>query len=52
MNAARVDVVMALGKGHERTQEINGEFLPFDDRQVLAQAIAERIGVANPASEG
>lgn len=28
------DVVLILGKGHERSQEIAGEFIPFDDRQV------------------
>ena len=33
------DVVIVLGKGHERGQEINGVTHPFDDRLVLAQAI-------------
>ena len=36
------DVVAVLGKGHETGQEINGEKLPFDDRKVLANAIAGR----------
>ena len=36
------DVVAILGKGHETGQEINGEKLPFDDRKVLANAIAGR----------
>ncbi|GAA2517290.1 UDP-N-acetylmuramoyl-L-alanyl-D-glutamate--2,6-diaminopimelate ligase [Pilimelia columellifera subsp. columellifera] len=34
------DVVAVLGKGHERGQEINGQVLPFDDRQELAAALA------------
>ena len=33
------DVVIILGKGHERGQEIQGVIHPFDDRLVLAQAI-------------
>jgi UDP-N-acetylmuramoyl-L-alanyl-D-glutamate--2,6-diaminopimelate ligase len=35
--AAANDVVLILGKGHERTQEIAGEFLPFDDREVARE---------------
>jgi len=35
--AARGDVVLILGKGHERSQEVAGEFLPFDDRQVALE---------------
>jgi UDP-N-acetylmuramoyl-L-alanyl-D-glutamate--2,6-diaminopimelate ligase len=31
------DVVLILGKGHERTQEIAGEFHPFDDREVARE---------------
>lgn len=50
--AQQADVVLALGKGHERTQEINGELFPLDDREVLALAIAERIGVASAGSDG
>jgi UDP-N-acetylmuramoyl-L-alanyl-D-glutamate--2,6-diaminopimelate ligase len=33
------DVILALGKGHEITQEINGARLPLDDRHVLASAL-------------
>ena len=33
------DVVIVLGKGHERGQEIGGVVHPFDDRLVLARAI-------------
>jgi len=35
--AARGDVVLILGKGHERSQEVAGESLPFDDRQVALE---------------
>jgi len=35
--AATGDVVLILGKGHESSQEIAGEFLPFDDRQVVRE---------------
>jgi UDP-N-acetylmuramoyl-L-alanyl-D-glutamate--2,6-diaminopimelate ligase len=34
------DVVAVLGKGHETGQEIAGVKHPFDDRKVLAEAIA------------
>jgi UDP-N-acetylmuramoyl-L-alanyl-D-glutamate--2,6-diaminopimelate ligase len=31
------DVVLILGKGHESTQEIDGRYLPFDDRDVARE---------------
>lgn len=34
------DVIALLGKGHEIGQEISGIKYPFDDRKVLAEAIA------------
>lgn len=34
------DVIALLGKGHEEGQEISGVKYPFDDRKVLAEAIA------------
>ena len=34
------DVVLVLGKGHEQGQEVGGVVLPFDDRVVLAEALA------------
>lgn len=41
--AAPNDVILALGKGHETTQEINGARFPLDDRQVLASALKGMI---------
>lgn len=36
------DIVVVAGKGHEQGQEISGVVKPFDDREVLAQAIQRR----------
>ena len=33
------DVVLIAGKGHEKTQEINGEFTHFDDVEVVKNEI-------------
>ena len=38
--ASQGDTIAILGKGHELGQEIAGQKLDFDDRKVLAQAIA------------
>jgi UDP-N-acetylmuramoyl-L-alanyl-D-glutamate--2,6-diaminopimelate ligase len=40
--AAPGDVVVIAGKGHETSQEIGGEVLPFDDRVVAREALAAR----------
>ena len=43
IDAARPgDVVVVAGKGHETTQEIDGELMPFDDREVARAALARR----------
>jgi UDP-N-acetylmuramoyl-L-alanyl-D-glutamate--2,6-diaminopimelate ligase len=34
------DLVLIAGKGHERTQNIGGRLLPFDDREVAAEELA------------
>ena len=36
------DVVLVAGKGHETGQEIAGVKYPFDDREVLAEALCRR----------
>jgi len=46
------DVVLVLGKGHESTQEIAGEYLPFDDREVLASFVRDRFGSVGIAEGG
>lgn len=38
------DIVIVAGKGHEAYQEIAGEMLPFDDRQVVLEESARRRG--------
>jgi UDP-N-acetylmuramoyl-L-alanyl-D-glutamate--2,6-diaminopimelate ligase len=36
------DLVIVLGRGHEKGQEINGVVHPFDDRIELARAIEDK----------
>lgn len=36
------DIVVIAGKGHEQTQEINGEFIRFVDAEVAASALARK----------
>jgi UDP-N-acetylmuramoyl-L-alanyl-D-glutamate--2,6-diaminopimelate ligase len=38
------DIVIVAGKGHEAFQEIAGEMLPFDDRQVVLEESARLRG--------
>ena len=40
--AAAGDVVVIAGKGHERTQEIAGRLIDFDDRLVATELLEER----------
>ena len=35
------DIILVAGKGHEKYQEVNGVRHPFDDKAVLAEALAE-----------
>jgi UDP-N-acetylmuramoyl-L-alanyl-D-glutamate--2,6-diaminopimelate ligase len=37
------DVVCVAGKGHETTQEIAGQFHPFDDRLVVQEFLQRRV---------
>ena len=39
MDAQNEDIVMLLGKGDESTQEVNGRFLPFSDRDIAKEVI-------------
>jgi len=41
-HANQGDVVIILGKGHEKGQEVNGIINPFDDRIELARAIEDK----------
>jgi UDP-N-acetylmuramoyl-L-alanyl-D-glutamate--2,6-diaminopimelate ligase len=38
------DVVCVAGKGHETTQEIEGQFHPFDDRVIVQEFLRRRNG--------
>jgi UDP-N-acetylmuramoyl-L-alanyl-D-glutamate--2,6-diaminopimelate ligase len=42
--AAPGDVVLVLGRGHERGQEVGGRSFPFDDRQVTRETLAQSRG--------
>ncbi len=41
-SAGKGDVVLVAGKGHERGQYVGGAVIPFDDREVAANALARR----------
>jgi UDP-N-acetylmuramoyl-L-alanyl-D-glutamate--2,6-diaminopimelate ligase len=40
--AGKGDIVLVAGKGHERGQYVAGQVIPFDDRDVVARALAQR----------
>ncbi|MFE3069706.1 UDP-N-acetylmuramoyl-L-alanyl-D-glutamate--2,6-diaminopimelate ligase [Streptomyces sp. NPDC059247] len=46
------DTVLVAGKGHEQGQEAAGTVRPFDDRQVLRAAIADRLHTQAAAPSG
>jgi UDP-N-acetylmuramoyl-L-alanyl-D-glutamate--2,6-diaminopimelate ligase len=39
------DAVLVAGKGHETGQEVAGRVTPFDDREVLREALADLVRV-------
>ncbi len=41
-SAGKGDVVLVAGKGHERGQYVGGAVIPFDDREVAADALQRR----------
>ncbi len=49
--AAKGDVVLIAGKGHERGQYVGEQIIPFDDREVAARALAERAGAERANAE-
>ena len=40
MMAKPGDILLVAGKGHEKYQEVHGQRFPFDDKKVLAEALA------------
>jgi UDP-N-acetylmuramoyl-L-alanyl-D-glutamate--2,6-diaminopimelate ligase len=44
--AAKGDVVLIAGKGHERGQYVGTSVIPFDDREVAADVLARRPAAA------
>jgi UDP-N-acetylmuramoyl-L-alanyl-D-glutamate--2,6-diaminopimelate ligase len=41
--AEKEDVIVVAGKGHERGQYVGRSVIPFDDREVAAEAITRRL---------
>ena len=37
------DIILIAGKGHEKFQEINGEKMPFDDKEKILELINQNI---------
>ena len=49
--AAKGDVVLIAGKGHERGQYVADQVIPFDDREVAARALADRARAERATAE-
>jgi UDP-N-acetylmuramoyl-L-alanyl-D-glutamate--2,6-diaminopimelate ligase len=41
-HASDGDVVLIMGRGHEPYQQVGGEKIPFDDREMAARALTDR----------
>jgi UDP-N-acetylmuramoyl-L-alanyl-D-glutamate--2,6-diaminopimelate ligase len=50
--AGKGDVVLIAGKGHERGQHAGTAVIPFDDREVAAEALGRKLGQAGAAVPG
>ena len=48
--AAKGDVILIAGKGHERGQYVGDQVIPFDDRDVAARALAARTRAEQAAA--
>jgi UDP-N-acetylmuramoyl-L-alanyl-D-glutamate--2,6-diaminopimelate ligase len=51
-SAGKGDVVLIAGKGHEHGQYVAGTVIPFDDRQVAAEALLRRREAADATITG
>jgi len=51
-NIENGDILLIAGKGHETYQEINGARYPFDDREVVREALGKRASSATRADSG
>ena len=49
--AGKGDVIVIAGKGHERGQYVGSKVIPFDDREVAAEAIGRRQARAGAVGE-
>ncbi len=50
--AAKGDVVVIAGKGHEQGQYAGGAVIPFDDREVARQALSRRMASQDATVSG
>ncbi len=50
--AGKGDVVLVAGKGHEKGQYAGGSVIPFDDREVAAEALTRRLAASALTPEG
>jgi len=50
--ADKGDVVVIAGKGHEHGQYVAGSVIPFDDRDVAAAALRDRLAAGNHNDAG
>jgi UDP-N-acetylmuramoyl-L-alanyl-D-glutamate--2,6-diaminopimelate ligase len=51
-SAGKGDVVLVAGKGHERGQYVGGAVIPFDDREVAADALVRRRAAEDATMPG